>query len=154
MSDKVSTGVTDQTASEIAACRRIENELRQSEREIAEAQRVARLGSWKWDLVNDELSWSAELFRIYGYDPESDVPSQAAFLDRVHPDDRALIDDHLADLISKGEPCSVDLRILLPDGSTQALFSDRGGTIRTLVGVDPEGVPAVSVFEDDGREED
>jgi PAS domain S-box-containing protein len=121
MSDKVSNGAGVRPDSDIDERRRIEEELEQSERDFAEAQRAARLGSWKWDLVSDELNWSAELFRIYGYDPESDVPSQAAFLDRVHPDDRALIDDHLADLISKGEPCSVDLRILLPDGSVRFL---------------------------------
>lgn len=121
MSDKVSNGAAERSDPEFNQRRRIEEELRQSERDLAEAQRIARLGSWKWDLVADEINWSAELFRILGYDPESDVASNAAFLDRVHPEDRAVVDDRLAALVSQGKPCSVDHRIVMPDGSVRFL---------------------------------
>jgi PAS domain S-box-containing protein len=121
MSDKVSNGAAERPDSEIDERRRIEEELRQSERDLAEAQRIARLGSWNWDLIDDEVNWSAEFFRILGYDSESDVASNAAFLDRVHPEDRAFVDDRLAALMSEGEPCSVDHRIVLPDGSMRFL---------------------------------
>jgi PAS domain S-box-containing protein len=121
MSEKVSNGAAELTDSEIDERRRIEEELRQSERDLAEAQRVAHLGNWKWDLVNDEVNWSAEFFRILGYDPEPDVASNAAFLDRVHPEDRTFVEDRLKALASEGEACSVDHRIVLPDGSMKFL---------------------------------
>ena len=123
MSDKVSNGATERPDSEIDERRRIEEELEQSERDLAEAQRAARLGNWKWDIVSDEVTWSTELFRILGYDPESDTASKEAFLDRVHPEDRPVVDDLIAALLSEGEPFSVDHRILLPDGSVRFLHS-------------------------------
>jgi PAS domain S-box-containing protein len=119
--DKQSSTSTMQANSEIDGLGRIEEELEQSERDLAEAQRFARLGNWKWDLVNDEFNWSAEFFRILGYDPDSDVASNVAFLARVHPEDRASVEDRLAALASKGETCSVDHRIVLPDGSVKFL---------------------------------
>jgi PAS domain S-box-containing protein len=123
MSDKGSNRPTEQPDSEAGRRRRIEEELRQSERDLGEAQRVARLGNWKWDLANDEMSWSSELFRILGYDPESDEASREAGLDRVHPDDRSTVEDCLTALISEGEPFSVDHRIVLPNGSVRFLHS-------------------------------
>ena len=90
----------DKAGSDLDERRRIEEELRQSERDLAEAQRVARLGNWKWDLVNDEISWSSELFRILGYDAESDEASKDAGLARVHPEDRTLVEECLTALES------------------------------------------------------
>jgi PAS domain S-box-containing protein len=123
MSDKVLNGAGERTDSESGERRQIEEELRQSERDLAEAQRVARLGNWKWDLVNDELVWSAELFRILGYDPDTDEASKDAGLERVHPEDRPTVEDRLTALISEGEPFSVDHRVVLPDGSVRFVHS-------------------------------
>jgi PAS domain S-box-containing protein len=117
------TRETEQPTAEIDEHRRIEDELEESERDLAEAQRVARVGNWKWAIEKDEVSWSTELFRILGYDPESDQPSRNAFLDRVHPEDRPLVEGHIATLVSEGEPFSIDHRIVLPDGSTRFLLS-------------------------------
>ena len=86
---KGSTSAAAQPNSELDERRRIEEELEQSEHDLAEAQRIARVGNWIWDFVNDEINWSTEFFRILGYDPESDEASKAAFLDRVHPEDRS-----------------------------------------------------------------
>jgi PAS domain S-box-containing protein len=134
MSDKVSTNEVTRrrqngsprakrAVSNLDERHRIEEELEQSERDLAEAQRVARLGNWKWDLVKDEVSWSSELFRILGYDPEKDEASKDAGLDRVHPDDRPVVEDCLTALISDGEPLSIDHRIVLPDGTVGFLHS-------------------------------
>ena len=119
----VSSGTTAQPGRENDKRRRIEKELEQSQRDLAEAQRVARIGSWKWDVVTDETRWSTELFRILGYDPGSDEASRAAFLDRVHPEDRSGVEDQIAALVSEGEPFSVDHRIVLPDGSIRFVHS-------------------------------
>jgi PAS domain S-box-containing protein len=144
MSDKVSNGATAQPECDNDEYRRIEEELRQRERDLAEAQRVARLGSWKWDLVTDEFNWSAEFFRILGYDPESDEASKAAHLDRVHPEDRQIVNDRLAALVSEGEPCSVDHRIVLPDGSVRFLHC----MARVERGTDDEPVRVFGIAQD------
>src|SRR4051812_16511443 len=71
---------------------RIEDELRRSEARLREAQQLARLGSWEWDIPANVVTWSDELFRIYGLAPQSFSPSYEDFLQRVHPDDRADVD--------------------------------------------------------------
>jgi len=141
---KGSTSAAGQPSSEIDERRRIEEELEQSERDLAEAQRVARVGNWKWDFVSDEVSWSSEFFRILGYDPQSDEASRAAFLDRVHPEDRPFIDDHIAALVSEGEPFSVDHRIVLPDGSVRFLHS----MARVEYGTDDKPVRLFGIAQD------
>jgi PAS domain-containing protein len=103
---------------EIAERRRLEARWRESERELLETQHIASLGTWKWDVTPDEVSWSPGLFRILGYEPESDRPSRAAFLERVHADDRALLEDRIAALLRNRQPFALDHRTLLPDDST------------------------------------
>jgi signal transduction histidine kinase len=61
--------------------------LRQSESMLAEAQRVARLGSWSWDFAAGKLTWSDEHYRLFGLEPGSDVSADWA-IDHIHPDDR------------------------------------------------------------------
>lgn len=74
------TDVTDRRATEEA--------LRRSEARLAEAQRVALLGSWEWDLRTGRVWWSDELYRRYGKAPERFQPTRDAYLALVHPDDR------------------------------------------------------------------
>ena len=73
--------------------RLIVESLRTSERRLAEAQRIARIGSWEWDLERDEIAGSEGLYALYGLDPDDFPATYADFLDIVHPDDRALVDD-------------------------------------------------------------
>ncbi|MDX6581003.1 MAG: hypothetical protein QOI10_187 [Solirubrobacterales bacterium] len=68
--------------------RRVEEELRRTRDQLAEAQRVSRIGSWEWDIPANRVSWSDELFRIYGLEPGEFDPSYEKFLEHVHPDDR------------------------------------------------------------------
>jgi PAS domain S-box-containing protein len=102
---------------------RLEARWRESERELLEAQHIAALGTWKWEVARDEVSWSPELFRILGYEPDSHRPSRRAFLDRVHPEDRPLLEDRIAALLRNRKPFSLDHRILLPDDSIRHVHS-------------------------------
>ena len=69
------------------------DDLRESREMLAEAHRIARLGSWKWDVVHDEIYASPELCALYGLDPGSFPATYADFLDIVHPEDRQAVDE-------------------------------------------------------------
>lgn len=101
---------------EDTARRRAEELLRQSERSLAQAQRIARLGSWVWDTATGELRWSDEVFRIFGYAPQAFDPTYEAFLGAVHPEDRAAVEEAVRAALEEREPYAVDHRIVLPDG--------------------------------------
>ncbi len=66
--------------------------LKEGERRMARAQAIAHLGSWELDLLTKQLAWSDEVYRILGFEPQSFEPSYEAFLNAVHPEDRAAVD--------------------------------------------------------------
>src|SRR5277367_3113344 len=67
-------------------------ELRRREAYLTEAQRLSHTGSWAWNVGSGALFWSQEIFRIYGYNPDETGPTWEQFLARVHPEDRAQIE--------------------------------------------------------------
>ena len=93
--------------------------LRTSRQHLAEAQRIARLGNWEWDFATDELTWSDEMFRILGLVPQSLAVNFEGFMERVHPDDRALLQERLDRALSGGEEFKLQYRIVLPDGDVR-----------------------------------
>src|SRR4051794_18562530 len=83
------TPTIEQLRTRLAA---IEDTLARSRRKLADAQTLARIGSWEWDVVEDLVWWSDELYRIYALEPRSIEPTYQDFLERVHPDDRESVD--------------------------------------------------------------
>ncbi len=84
---------------------------------LAEAQRLARLGSWEWSPPADRQVWSDELFRLLGLDPASAVPSYRAFLAAVHSGDRARVDQAIRGARREAAPFELECRLQVPDGS-------------------------------------
>jgi PAS domain S-box-containing protein len=105
-------------ATDIDARKEAEEELRRSKAYLTEAQRLSRTGSFGCRLSTGEMFWSEETFRIYGYDP-STQPSVERVLQRVHPEDRVLVQEHIEQATREGKDCHVECRLLLPDGSVK-----------------------------------
>jgi diguanylate cyclase (GGDEF)-like protein/PAS domain S-box-containing protein len=90
-------------------------------RRLAEAQAVARVGSWEWDIAADRIDWSDELWRIYGLEARSRVLTLADLLELDHPDDRAHVRETIEASRATGEPFSVEHRIIRSDGAVRHL---------------------------------
>lgn len=93
--------------------------LARLERQFAETQRLGHLGSWDWDVVTDEISWSDELYRIYGVDPAGFEATYEAYLSRMHPEDRAMVDDTVQAAYRTHRAYAIDHRIVRPDGQVR-----------------------------------
>lgn len=99
----------------------IEKRLIESEISLANAQRIAHLGNWEWDIVNNRLCWSDEIYRIFGLVPQSFGATYEAFLNSVHPDDREFVKESVNKALCGKHPYSIDHRIILPDGTVRVV---------------------------------
>jgi PAS domain S-box-containing protein len=91
-------------------------DLRKSERQLVEAQHLAHLGNWELDLIENRLTWSDEVYRIFEIDKEQFDATYKAFLDAVHPDDRERVNTAYTGSLSKREPYNIVHRLLMKDG--------------------------------------
>jgi PAS domain S-box-containing protein len=111
---------------DITPRKQAEESLRRSEQGLAEAQRIAHLGSWDWDIVTNALYWSDEVYRIFGLQPQEFGATYEAFLASVHPEDRdavkKAVDESLAD---PHKPYSIEHRVVRSDGS-ERIVHERG----------------------------
>ncbi len=99
-----------------------------------ELQRSAQLGVWEWDIVADSITWSDQLYRIYGLDPGAPIRYED-YLERIHPEDRELVAGQVQRAYQTGEPFAFDHRIVRPDGEVRTLHG------RGRVLLDDEGRP-------------
>ncbi len=95
-----------------------EDALRRSEAYLAEAQKLSRTGSFGWNVANGELFWSGETFCITGYD-RGTTPTLALVLDRVHPEDVALVRQTIGRASRRGADVDLEHRFLMPDGTVK-----------------------------------
>ena len=128
------TSVIDITASKKAELR-----TRRLAVSLAEAQRIARLGSWEWDVRTGEVRWSDQLFEIMGM-PKQSVASYDAFTERLHPDDRERVEEEIRIAVAEKPDAEHDYRLLLPNGTVKMVHTravvirdERGHAVR-LVG--------------------
>ena len=100
-----------------------------SERKLAEAQALAHIGSWEWDVEANELSWSDELHRIFGVDPETLGTGYEELRELIHPEDRALVDATVRRAMEEGEGFRFQHRVSRPDGEIRTVDA-RGWVIQ------------------------
>jgi signal transduction histidine kinase len=79
---------------------------------LKEAQTLAKTGSWEWEIVEDQLSWSDELYQIFEKDPRQFTPTNEAVMDSILPEDRPMVTRALEASLTRGEPFDVEYRIL------------------------------------------
>ncbi len=111
------TDISERKATELALAR--------ERQRLAEAQAVAQMGSWEWNVVSGELWWSSETYRIFGLRQGELEPSYETFLGRIHPEDRERVQAALSSSLEQRTPYLVEHRVLRPDGS-ERIVQERG----------------------------
>ncbi len=107
---------------------------------MAEAQRLAHLGSWEWDTSSDKITWSDELYRIFGLGKQEFGGTYQRFLELIHPDDRRRVAGAIRNSLKDRQPFDFFHRTIRPDGSLRILhckgrvFTDKGGNITKMSG--------------------
>lgn len=97
--------------------------LQERERQLAETQRLARVGGWAWDIASGEVTWSDELYRIFGLAPQEFTPSCDAFFSRLHPAHRDRCEAVVQAALADGRPRAYEFPIMRPDGTQRWLRS-------------------------------
>ena len=98
--------------------RSAQDRLHEKEHLLSESQRIAHMGSWLYDLKG-QLSWSDELYRVYGVSPDTFVPNAESFLNLIHPDDRPVMQRWLEACAAGEKPGDLEFRTILPDGGVR-----------------------------------
>tara|TARA_R110002126_G_scaffold262592_1_gene405480 strand:- start:543 stop:1814 length:1272 start_codon:yes stop_codon:yes gene_type:complete len=96
-----------------------EMELKDLHEKLSEAQRLAHIGSWEWCIKDDTIWWSDEVYRIFGVTKSDIIVTNEFFLQTIHPDDRPLVDQMIAQSLKYDLPYSIEHRILRPDGEVR-----------------------------------
>jgi len=96
--------------------RRIAEQLERERARLIEAQEVGKIGSWEAELPSLNVVWSEQTHRIFETDPSRFRPTRPKFREFIHPDDRAKVDTAFKMSLGKLSPCTVEYRIVMPDG--------------------------------------
>jgi PAS domain S-box-containing protein len=106
---------------------RTQNELKESEKRLNTAQRIAHLGNWEYNGKEDKSVWSEELFHIFGLQIQASGPNLNEYISRIHPDDREKINEKTNEILqgTLGTKISFDYRIIRQDGAVRILHSER-----------------------------
>jgi len=125
---------------DITKCKLSEQLLGKVDKNLKEAQELASLGSWEWDLDTDEIFWSDEVYRIFGIEPGEFAPSAEAFEAIIHPED---LEDFFArreTILKTKKSACIDHRIILPGGKIRyvqertRLITDSNDNVFRVIG--------------------
>lgn len=113
-------------------------------RALEEAQALTHLGSWEWDTAGGKISWTDELYRIYGLRPQEREIGFEDFISMIHPDDRKRVQRIVNTSYKTGQPFSFEHRIILPNGQERELL----GMGKVVVGDDGRPVRMIGTSQD------
>jgi len=116
-------------ARDVTERQRTEEALRARDLQLQEAQEIANLGSWEWDVREDSIKWSNELFRIFGIARDQFQPTLEGFLALVHPEDREQVAAGVKAVLNADIEYESPFRIIRPDGAVRMLYA-RGQMVR------------------------
>jgi len=128
---------------DVTASRTAERARRQALAKMAEAQRIARIGSWSWDTAEDSATWSAEMYRLFGRDPILGPATGEELFAYLHPDDHERVTAGYLEIFGGGPAFEVDYRITGGDG-VERVLNARGrlerpgyyvGTVQDVTGL-------------------
>src|ERR1700741_6878 len=109
---------------DITERKQAEETIRQRESQLAEAQRLAHIGSWSWDLQTNTLLWSDEHYRIFGFQPEEIEPTYESVIAKcIHPEDKDFVESVVANSCATLEPFNLYCRIVQPNGTVRTIQS-------------------------------
>jgi two-component system cell cycle sensor histidine kinase/response regulator CckA len=129
---------------DITEHKQAEEELRESERRLTEAQRLGKIGSWEWIPAEDKVIWSAEMYAIFGIAPEAGSLTTEMTMQAFHPDDRALVAEATRKTLEERDPQPIECRILRPDGTVTYVYG-RGEAVLDAKG---ELVKMTGIYQD------
>lgn len=119
---------------------RAQESVAKSAKSLEEAQKIAKMGNWDWDMATGGLKWSDEIYRIFGVDKESFGATYEAFMGFVHPEDRSLVTSAVENALKKNTKYSIEHRIVRPDGALRIVhewaevFYDHTGKAVRMIG--------------------
>ncbi|BAI62269.1 putative histidine kinase [Methanocella paludicola SANAE] len=127
---------------DVTARKQAEKALVKSRAILSRAQDIAHIGNWAWDLKTNNMQWSDEIFKIFGYRPQEFQPTYGWAITRVFPDDRGLLASSARAAINENKLFNIDFRIITPDGSIHYLNivadrikKDRSGAPEWMYGI-------------------
>ena len=110
-------------------------ELRESEELLRKSQEMAHVGSWNLDLASNRLTWSDEVYRMFGLQPQEFGATYEAFIETVHPDDRAAVDDAYSGSLREGrDTYEIEHRIIRHDNQEVRFVHEKCGHIKDASG--------------------
>ena len=121
------------TSRDVTECRYEEDRLRRSEALLAQAEQLANLGSWDWNLETSEVTWSDHHYRLMGIDPGEPPPTIEAFWELLHPDDRERVRLEFQRAIAGTHILEYEARFVLGNGEVRVVHT------RAVPTVDAEG---------------
>lgn len=125
-------------------------QVKEAERQLSEAQQIANLGSWEWDIPSDTFQWTDEMYRLFGLTPHTVPVNQDTLLEHVHEEDKEKVKSFIAQSITDGSG-TLDFRFVNPQNNTIHWFHSRS---RTFYDMDHKPLRMVGTIHDVTREKE